>query len=486
MASMQLKPCPGPAFSDKNIMRIDVDNVDPDNAEMIVVAAVKSRRKGCVLHIFLIGRPINSLLAAAVMVDDKPLELEVDGKLVMVDKYLELEVNGELVRILPNKLGGYLMQTASDVYNLEEGELLLGLSAMHVRFMMNELKFVEGIDYEIYNGGVAPDGGISAIIHHTEYVTHYGGVEFGAPGFKINEFDFESHFAATCGQIATYSEITSFKKCWHQLPLELRPSTFRKIATAPPEAYRRMRPVDDFYELCRQNPEAKIDCFVGGPLTALAKTPQDIADRVSKVVAMSGSWNGSKNLLGVCFNNAVDMPSTIVCLTGLFRFATILLVPTEPIKNEFNTFTFTSNEFKEIGDPKVMHYLIIMRDVWTELQRGIPQPVFDVTTLLPVETFLKHASIIEVNVEFGKNIHKIGSYFEDKGMTLHSVGEPITDKSEMEPGKVYAVMDNVKPSMKLAFTDYLMAICSELGPPITHHSFDQYNLKNPKKAKAEV
>jgi hypothetical protein len=415
---------------------IFADGTDADNAESVVLKAGLISRKGCKLHIVITGRPFNSLWAAAIMVEGQ----------------LQFELDGEVVRVHPRDIGKYLVQSASDVYNPEEAQLLLGLYAAHLRLILIKFGLVEGTHFEIYDGGIAKYAGVSHIVYYPDQMRNFGGIPFGDPDFNFEGVDFATHFSANNGKIATFSEITDFKNRWFELSKELRPHIFRKIATAPPDHLRQLRPLSDLWTTLRENPEGEIEFYGAGPATAIAETPSDIASRVSLFQAMSGTDNGSKNLLGGCYNDLVDYDAyKAISSSSFFPNAMILYVPTDTVKCDCGAFTLTLDEFKKVGDPAVMQDLYDIRSGWVLSNRGNDTPMFDSAAVLPVSAYFNHASITEVNIRFGDNLYQKSGPFGNKGVFLDRVGKPLTDVSQMRRGRKYAVTSSVDASMKPYF-----------------------------------
>ena len=428
----------------QTIERFDLDRPDPDNfAALLLKLLLRRRKTGAPLHVVLVGRRFSSQFSHAVF---DP-----------VSKTFAMEILDDAPRIeCAANLSGFVMQAPWEetLWNREEEELLIGLYAAQLRAFLNQAG-VEPWEYELYHGGFPALAGLSSHLH---------------------AYDFEFLKDADCSSYALNSgkELATFAEEWRRMAPGERAHHFRTRALAPPEEMRRLLPLSAFSEACSMQP-AEIVLYVASPMTAVAATfcgDPGLAARVVRVQAMGGAWDGSKNLLGTCFNNAVDMGATIAAL-GAFPRGVILLVPTETCK--MGPFTLSAQEIEAMpADPD----LIQARDVlaasiqqWTELKRA-PQPLFDAVILFSMKELIEHAAVVPARVTFGKNIHAIGTRFEDLGMTLKNATAPGVPSSVGEvpgaltgasfPPGIYATERVFGPGCAQAFKGMIEAA---LNPP---------------------
>jgi hypothetical protein len=150
-----------------------------------------------------------------------------------------------------------------------------------------------------------------------------------------------------------------------------------------------------------------------------------LRDRVVYVCAMSGAWDGAKNLLGCCFNNAVDYAATEACCApGFFPRGRFVMVPTETCK--MGPFTLTREHVASAAAHEDRRALqAVLRDdigQWTDLKRGETQALFDAVPVLPLHDLATHVGLVEAQVVFGKNRFAKGTRYEDLGVSLRNTG----------------------------------------------------------------
>lgn len=364
------------------------------------------------LHLFCVGRRFSSRLSHMVFRPEK--------------KCFEMEVwdqGPEAPRIeeVPgNKLGGYIKQAQWEEqwWDPEEERKLCALHAAHLRACLNAAG-VNPWEYEIYDGGVAAKAGLSCNVHAYDF-------EF------LADPDCSS-FRLTPGKelggaiTATYRAKTVAERRAH----------FAARAEAPAPELRRMLPAAAFAERCLAagggvgGGGLPIGLFLSSPMTAAASSFADgstgggahLRERVAYVSAMSGAWDGSKNLLGCCFNNAVDYGASVACCApGFFPAARFLMVPTETCK--MGPFTLPPAAVGAMAAHPARAALkrVLEDDIgqWTDLKRGDAQPLFDAITVMPLATLAEHCGIVEASVVFGKNRFAIGTIYEELGVTLRN------------------------------------------------------------------
>ena len=414
------------------------DGVDPDNMESAVAIAKIVVHRGGKMHFVVTGRPLDTRRAPGIMKD---------GKFVFT-------LDGKFCQVEPKEIGKYVVQSPSEVYNPEEAQLLLGLYAVHVRRIMKKFGLAEGTHYEIYDGGVAKLAGISHIVHVLEWMRDFGGTSYA--GKDLETFDFAAHFSTTNGKIITSREYNEFKEGWCDLSEELRPVIFNNIATAPPDNLRKLRHLNDLWETLRKNP-GKIEFYGAGPATAIAETPPDIAHRVSVFHAMSGTFGGEENLLGVCFNDGVD-PSALKQISSdsiFFPGAKTFLTTSDAAKCKSGAFTLTVEEFRMIGKPVEMQDLHDLRSLWVEVSGGRITPMFDLIPLLPPSLFIPSGSIVEVDFVFAEDEHLNSFPFKRGCIYVKPNGPPLENAEQMVFGKKYALMAEIDGRMKKIFSDFI-------------------------------
>ena len=141
----------------------------------------------------------------------------------------------------------------------------------------------------MYHGGFAALAGLSAHVHALD-------------------FDFVKDEGCASFELKSGAELAEYARLWRTLSADQRAKAFKKRANGPPEHMRSLCSLADFSAMCENEPDKPIALYLGAPLGAVASTFKDeplLSWRVCYVAAMSGSWEGSKNLFGVCFNNAV-------------------------------------------------------------------------------------------------------------------------------------------------------------------------------------
>jgi hypothetical protein len=215
-----------------------------------------------------------------------------------------------------------------------------------------------------------------------------------------------------------------------------RRALFERFHSASPKAMKAMRPLKDFGSRCRTTGDrTPLALFLGAPLNSACNTfegDRDLASRVVYAAAMSGSWDGSQNLLGLCFNNAVaNSASRALFAPGFFPNGRILLVPTEtckglPFSVDADTIKSMVTDLNSIG---AKFATVLSDDVrqWTDLKRAL-QPLFDIVTALPLTDLVEHAAVVETKVSFGKNTFAMGTIWEDLGMTMINVQGDISER----------------------------------------------------------
>jgi len=341
----------------------------------------------------------------------------------------------------------------------------MGLHAAHLRAFLTAAG-VEPWEYACYHGGIAALAGLSCHVHACE---------------------FEFLRDPTC---ASY-ELTPGKdlfadwpKQWRAMTAHERRAHFAQRAEAPPQHMRALLPLSVFASRCNEDAPASatghdgghrsevpeplslpqappLALYVGSPFTAIHTTfTHDVAlrNRVALCCAMSGAWEGSQNLLGCCFNNAVDYDaSKVVCQPNYFTNGRLLLVPTETCK--MGPFTLTPEVLVAMTSPPPAS-LVAMVQQWTDLKRGVAQPLFDVLTVWGLSNLVEHTAIVPVDVHFGRNVHVIGTMFENLGVTLHNAALATQSSPPASPPKRAKNQDTETNPVPASFSD----VSGRIGP----------------------
>ena len=438
------------AGEEEVIERIDIDRLDPDNftAVLLLLAQRKERRlnsffkkKGAAkrpLHIVIVGRRFSSKMSPAVF--------------NTATNHFELEVwtkgQKEIVHVPPKEFGKHVKQAKweEECWDEEEEELLMGMNAADLRAFLKASGFKEGDDYVLYYGGVAQKAGLSCAVHSLEF-----------------EFVKDRHHL----ELTSAADLAKFNETWRLMTPVERKAHFEERVCAPSEAETTMLHLNAFTRYCNSEPNAAIKLYVASPLTAVAATFSNnaaLAERVAYVAAMSGSWDGSMNLLGTCFNNAVDYDASKECFgEGMFPKARILMVPTETCK--MGPFALSAETIKSLpgANNGMRQAMASSVEQWTGLKRGVPQALFDAVILLSLGDLVAHASIVPVEVTFGKNKYAEGTIYEDLGMGLENKAKneekipgKLTADSPFPPG-TYATEREFGPHCAAAFTDMISA-----------------------------
>ena len=347
----------------------------------------------------------------------------------------------------------------------------LGLHAAHLRAFLTAAG-VEPWEYACYHGGVAALAGLSCHVHACE-------------------FEFLRDPTCASGELTPGKELfAEWPKQWRAMTVAERRAHFAQRAEAPPEHMRALLPLSVFTARCNEPvtpatltpassvaPATTTDSsdsdlsggahslsppfqpplalYVGSPMTALHATfthDSALRDRVTYCCAMSGAWEGSKNLLGCCFNNAVDYDaSKVVCQPNYFPNGRLLLVPTETCKT--GPFTLTPETLAAMSAPpsspsspssasqvteapvhkhasNLQASLVASVQQWTDLKRGDAQPLFDVLTVWDLADLMQHTAMVPTEVQFGRNVHALGTLYENLGVTLRNTDLTMQSSSD--------------------------------------------------------
>lgn len=319
-------------------------------------------------------------------------------------------------------------------------ELLLGIYAADLRAYLS----TSGITpdrYSIFHGEFAELAGISCHIHAYDYIFN-------------KSRDYQSY--QLCSGLEHTQECESYRK----LSKADRIIRFRSIATRIPPNMRQLKPLSDLDEIFERNPSSAILVYVCSPCGSVVKLFRDrpaAAARVTYMSAMFGAWDGSKNILGMNFNNAVDLTATMdlvqLLQKGHFPNCRFVISPTEACKN--GPFTLKAEDIMALParQEKIAARAIMAENVnqWTTLKRT-EQPLFDVTLLITPAEIITHASLVPINVIFGQGpvVLTVGSR-ENMSMSIERTGEALTHNAQFPPGMYSMEADIFQPTCASAF-----------------------------------
>lgn len=413
-----------------SIVLFCIDRPDPDN--FISVQVYLLRHPDTVVHIVLVGRQFSPILTQMVF----------NPETTMFDLEIWENDKPRIVSVLPKDLGPFVKQQAweENYWSILDMELLLGIYAADLRSYLS----TSGIDssrYTIFHGEFAELAGISCHIHAYDHI--------------FNKSSDYSSYVPCSGE-----DHASACKTYRKLSTSERITHFRKIATRIQPAMRQLKPLSDFDEIFAKNPLAPILVFVCSPCGSVVKIFKDrpeAAARVTYMSAMFGAWDGSKNILGMNFNNAVDLTATIDLIElynkGHFPNSRFVISPTEACKN--GPFTLTASSIRSLParEEKVAARDLMAANVsqWTSLKR-VEQPLFDVTLLITPADMITHASLVPVTVQFGQGpiTLTVGSR-ENMSMSIGMTAEPLNLNSPFPPGMYSMGADVFQPTCAEAF-----------------------------------
>ena len=182
---------------------------------------------------------------------------------------------------------------------------------------------------------------------------------------------------------------------------------------------------------------ASIHIRLLGPATPFKYLDTKHLAKVTDLDAMAGAYDGTKNLLGTCFNQAVDLGASQV-LFGNVPNARVVFFPTEACKKD---------EFSPPPGGVCNQVMAEEMKQWMEIKCGKPQPLFDVVPFIPRDSL----DLFTVDVVYGKNVNAVGTMYEDINMTLVKKERFV---GPLAPG-FYAMDDNLKERTVKAFYEML-------------------------------
>lgn len=385
-------------FKHNNIYRIDVDMVDADNfvAVILLLKFLNKIYKGkgiLILHIIIIGRVFSSENAPSISNSNKMIAFE-------DEKGDKLEIDSvSFFKDINNIAQGHDFK-----YDKTESEMLKGICAAQLRVLLSSLGFEENIHFKMYDGGIPTLPGINHKIHMLE-------------------------FYRLCFINSTLTDTLKIKQKqedWFNMTRYKRKEEFRGIYDSI-QVNKTLLPLSTFNDMCYSfiNKLKPLVIYGAGPCTPLKDFPDDLARRVAYYAAMSTAWDGTQNILGTCFNNAVDFEATKTVFNNMFPFAVILLIPTEtcklpdfiPTPKQIDTIV----EYANVSDAAIKVKEI--QDQWNTY-KGSSQPIFDVFPILPISYLFEYFLVHQVKINMsgtnpkypeGHILHLISMMLENCG-----------------------------------------------------------------------
>jgi hypothetical protein len=354
------------------------------------------------VHVALVGRHFSPKMSPAVVNANGQFELEIHGP------------DSVEVVTVPN-LKGYVVEAPWEqaVWDAEAEQKLLGFYAAQLRGMLT----AAGIDpslYIFYNGGVAEKAGISCHVH----------------SMCFKAFDPRAPYCPTPGSV-----LKAFVREFRGMSIPERVAHFDDIMAGLTEEQAALEPLGKLDEAMAA--ASSIHVRLLGPATPFKYLDAAHLAKVIEVDAMAGAFDGTKNLLGTCFNNAVDIEATKVLFGNIPR-AVVVFFPTESCKKD---------EFSPPPGGVRNKVMAAEMQQWMDIKGGKPQPLFDVVPFIPRESL----DLVTVDVVYGKNANAVGTMFEDINMTLVKK-ERVT--GPLAPG-FYAMDDDLKEPTVKAFYELL-------------------------------
>jgi hypothetical protein len=355
------------------------------------------------IHVALVGRHFSPKTSPAVVNAKGQFELEIHGP------------EGVETVVAPN-LKGYIMEAPWEqaVWDAEAEQKLLGFYAAQLRGMLTTAGIAPSL-YILYNGGVASKAGISAHVH----------------SMCFKAFDTRGPFYHP----APGSELKAFVKEFRAMSIPERVAHFDFIVAGLTEEEKEMKSLQELDQAMAA--AASIHLRLLGPATPFKYLAKEHLAKVTHLDAMAGAYDGTKNLLGTCFNQAVDLEASQV-LFGNVPNAIVVFFPTEACKKD---------EFSP--PPRGVRNPVMAAEMqqWMEIKGGKPQPLFDVVPFIPQDSL----DLFAVDVVYGKNANAVGTMYEDINMTLVKKERVV---GPLAPG-FYAMDDKLKEHTVKAFYDML-------------------------------
>jgi hypothetical protein len=276
------------------------------------------------------------------------------------------------------------------------------------------------MSFELYNAGIAPHAGITSKRHSYDFDFR----DKNYPGYKITSAE----------------ELKELEIKWFNMTQEERENEFNIITFKSLMTNKKFKPISELIKIFKNASDIHVYC--GAPLTGLAQLAKydEIIKKITFICLMAGSWDGSKNLLGTNFNNAVDIKSSMVLLK--FVNAIIIMVPTETCKE--GPFKISSEVFNKFPASKYnIHGRKMCSDIikqWTDKKNGAIQPLFDTVILMNISDLISHAKLYLTDIKFVRNEkEEENSFLAIKMVISKNSEEPISSIASLCPGNIYTV-----------------------------------------------
>jgi hypothetical protein len=354
------------------------------------------------IHIALVGRRFSPKVSPAVFNANKQFELEIHRP------------DGVTVEVVPS-LKGHVMQADWEeaMWDAEAEQKLIGFYAAQFRGMLTAAK-IDPSFYILYNGGIPPKAGISAHVH----------------SLCFKAFDPRAPYRPTPGK-----ELKAFVKEFRAMSIPERVAHFEFIMEGLTEEQKALEPLEKLNQAMAE--ATSIHLRLLGPATPFKYMDVAHLAKVTDLDAMAGSINGKKNILGTCFNQAVDIEASKL-LFGNVPNARVVLFPTEACKKQ---------EFSPPPGDVRNRVMAAEMQQWMDIKGDVPQPLFDVVPFIPRGSF----DMYMVDVVYGKNANAMGTPFEDDNMSIVMKGRVLGPKM---PG-FYAMGEQLHVHTVGAFYDLL-------------------------------
>lgn len=241
------------------------------------------------------------------------------------------------------------------------------LVRIHLEFMDKYLQAADFKNYKLFNGGYAPQPGLTSDLHKLCYLFHDGANFCPSAEYKRREAEW-----------------------FEKTPAE------RRTAFDAIQATKEFPDVGGLVARLRES-DVPIAAWFLGPMTAAAQivARQDLLVRFVEAYVMGSCWDptGKSNLLGKNFNYGVDEPAAVAVLEALTanENCRTLVAPTETTKNA--VCCFSAEEYLGGGTRSTL--LRQGRTFWNDVKGG-KQPPFDVPPCVPSEEFVKIEAVCKV------------------------------------------------------------------------------------------
>lgn len=260
-------------------------------------------------------------------------------------------------------------------------------------------------DIAIYDGGVAPSGPLSDVMHDWDFLFDRRDLVEGS-----------YHAPKGQGEVLSLSEYDTLVTRLSQLSPEEREREILSFLRPFP-----LLPLDRLKSRLESSSYESVTLFLGGPATALVRlfSSSSLRNKVVDVYGMFGSLKpGVATLLPNQFNVACDVgAASRVFVDNMFPRADKYLVATETAKNE--VFKVSAEDLLEAGAPP---YFVDLQRLWEGTHGGRVQPLFDV---LPVMAYLeryetcfnwnrKKAVLYEVERKGSKRVQQLFRYVDSE------------------------------------------------------------------------